>query len=107
MLIAHAGNHPKIAASAWVAPDATVCGDVIIGPGVRVLYGARVIGEGGGGLAPTLMSWALPWRTRYSLLRERPSFMEPTLVKEQKCAYTQQYICEPGSSLDRPCRSAG
>jgi carbonic anhydrase/acetyltransferase-like protein (isoleucine patch superfamily) len=51
MLIAHAGKHPKIAASAWVAPDATVCGDVIIGPGVRVMYGARVIGEGGGGIS--------------------------------------------------------
>jgi len=48
MLIAHAGKHPKIPASAWVAPDATVCGDVIIGPGARVLYGARLIGESGG-----------------------------------------------------------
>ena len=36
------------AVSAWVAPDATVCGDVIIGPGSRILYGARLIGEGGG-----------------------------------------------------------
>ena len=48
MLIAHAGKLPVIAPSAWVAPDATVCGDVIIGPGARILYGARVIGEGGG-----------------------------------------------------------
>jgi carbonic anhydrase/acetyltransferase-like protein (isoleucine patch superfamily) len=48
MLIAHAGKYPEIAASAWVAPDATVCGDVIIGPGTRILYGARLIGESGG-----------------------------------------------------------
>jgi carbonic anhydrase/acetyltransferase-like protein (isoleucine patch superfamily) len=48
MLITHGGKHPEIAASAWVAPDATVCGDVIIGPGTRILYGARLIGEGGG-----------------------------------------------------------
>ena len=48
MLIAHGSKHPEIAASAWVAPDATVCGDVIIGPGTRILYGARLIGEGGG-----------------------------------------------------------
>jgi carbonic anhydrase/acetyltransferase-like protein (isoleucine patch superfamily) len=48
MWIAHAGKLPQIAPSAWVAPDATVCGDVTIGPGARILYGARVIGEGGG-----------------------------------------------------------
>jgi carbonic anhydrase/acetyltransferase-like protein (isoleucine patch superfamily) len=48
MLIAHGSKHPEIAASAWVAPDATVCGDVIIGAGTRILYGARLIGEGGG-----------------------------------------------------------
>jgi carbonic anhydrase/acetyltransferase-like protein (isoleucine patch superfamily) len=48
MLIAHAGTHPRIDRSAWVAPDATVCGDVAIGPGARVLHGARLIGEGGG-----------------------------------------------------------
>ena len=48
MLIAHGSKHPEIAASAWVAPDATVCGDVTIGPGTRILYGARLIGEGGG-----------------------------------------------------------
>jgi hypothetical protein len=44
MLIAHGSKHPEIAASAWVAPDATVCGDVTIGPGTRILYGARLIG---------------------------------------------------------------
>jgi carbonic anhydrase/acetyltransferase-like protein (isoleucine patch superfamily) len=48
MLIAHGSKHPEIAASAWVAPDATVCGEVIVGPGTRILYGARLIGEGGG-----------------------------------------------------------
>ena len=48
MLIAHAGKHPEIAPSAWMAPDATACGDVTIGPGTRILYGARLIGEAGG-----------------------------------------------------------
>jgi carbonic anhydrase/acetyltransferase-like protein (isoleucine patch superfamily) len=50
MLIAHAGKHPHIDPSAWVAPDATICGDVAIGPGVRVMHGARLIGEGGGAI---------------------------------------------------------
>jgi carbonic anhydrase/acetyltransferase-like protein (isoleucine patch superfamily) len=47
MLIEHAGKRPQIDPTAWIAPDATVCGDVIVGPGARVLHGARIIGEGG------------------------------------------------------------
>jgi carbonic anhydrase/acetyltransferase-like protein (isoleucine patch superfamily) len=50
MIIVHAGKRPRIDPSAWVAPDATVCGDVTIGPGARILHGARVIGEGGGAI---------------------------------------------------------
>ena len=50
MLIEHAGRRPSIDATAWVAPDATVCGDVAIGPGVRILHGARIIGEAGGAI---------------------------------------------------------
>lgn len=50
MLIAHAGVSPEIDPTAWVAPDATVCGDVVVGPGARVMHGARVIGEAGGGI---------------------------------------------------------
>jgi carbonic anhydrase/acetyltransferase-like protein (isoleucine patch superfamily) len=46
MLIAHAGKQPEIDPSAWVAPDATVCGDVLFGAGTRILHGARLIGEG-------------------------------------------------------------
>ena len=48
MIIQHAGKRPKIDPTAWIAPDATVCGDVTIGPGARVLYGARIIAENGG-----------------------------------------------------------
>lgn len=48
MLIVHTGKQPQIHPSAWVAPDATVCGDVAIGPDSRVMHGARIIGEGGG-----------------------------------------------------------
>lgn len=47
MLIAHAGRQPRIHPEAWVAPDAAVCGDVVIGPGARILHGARLIGESG------------------------------------------------------------
>lgn len=48
MLIPHAGTAPRIDPTAWVAPDATIAGDVAIGADCRVLWGARLIGEGGG-----------------------------------------------------------
>jgi carbonic anhydrase/acetyltransferase-like protein (isoleucine patch superfamily) len=48
MIIQHAGKRPEIDSTASIAPDATVCGTVQIGPGARVLYGARIIGENGG-----------------------------------------------------------
>jgi carbonic anhydrase/acetyltransferase-like protein (isoleucine patch superfamily) len=48
MLITHADKKPKIHSSAWAASDATICGDVTVGPGSRVMHGARIIGEAGG-----------------------------------------------------------
>lgn len=47
MLIRHAGHAPRIDASAYVAPTATVCGDVVVGANSRVMFGASVIAEGG------------------------------------------------------------
>jgi carbonic anhydrase/acetyltransferase-like protein (isoleucine patch superfamily) len=46
MLLEHRGRHPRIDPSAWVAPTAVVCGDVRIGPGTRILYGAVLTAEG-------------------------------------------------------------
>jgi carbonic anhydrase/acetyltransferase-like protein (isoleucine patch superfamily) len=48
MIIEHAGKRPSIDARAMVAPDATVCGDVHLAAGARILHGARLIGENGG-----------------------------------------------------------
>lgn len=47
MLISHNGNSPNVDPDAWVAPNAVVCGDVRVGPGCRILYGAQVIAESG------------------------------------------------------------
>jgi carbonic anhydrase/acetyltransferase-like protein (isoleucine patch superfamily) len=47
MLIEHLGQSPKVHKESWVAPDATVCGDVRIGAGVRIMHGARLIAENG------------------------------------------------------------
>ena len=47
MLIKHNGVSPQIDPTAWVAPNAVVCGNVAIGPGCRIMYGAQIIAEGG------------------------------------------------------------
>jgi carbonic anhydrase/acetyltransferase-like protein (isoleucine patch superfamily) len=47
MIVTHQGKTPRIAASAYVAPNAVVCGDVIIGENCRIMFGAQVIAEGG------------------------------------------------------------
>ena len=47
MLIRHDGATPRIDPTAYVAPNAVVCGNVTIGPGCRIMYGAQVIAGGG------------------------------------------------------------
>lgn len=47
MLINHLGKSPIIDASTFIAPNATICGDVTIGKNTRIMYGATVIAEGG------------------------------------------------------------
>lgn len=47
MLITHNGKTPTVHPDAWVAPNAVLCGDVSVGAGCRILYGAQVIAEGG------------------------------------------------------------
>jgi carbonic anhydrase/acetyltransferase-like protein (isoleucine patch superfamily) len=47
MLIEHLGKSPIVHPTAFVAPNAVVCGDVSIGPGARLMFGAQVIAEGG------------------------------------------------------------
>ena len=47
MLLEHEGRRPTIHSSAYVAPNATVSGDVTIGPESRILFGAVLTAEGG------------------------------------------------------------
>lgn len=47
MLIEHRGAQPTIDPSAYVAPNAVVCGDVRIGAGARILFGAVLTAEDG------------------------------------------------------------
>jgi carbonic anhydrase/acetyltransferase-like protein (isoleucine patch superfamily) len=45
MIIEHLGKRPDIDPFAYVAPNATICGDVEIGPGARILFGTSIIAE--------------------------------------------------------------
>lgn len=47
MLITHNSKKPSVASAAWIAPNAVLCGDVTIGSGCRIMYGAQVIAETG------------------------------------------------------------
>jgi carbonic anhydrase/acetyltransferase-like protein (isoleucine patch superfamily) len=47
MLLEHQGRRPRIDPTAYIAPTATVCGDVIVGAESRVLFGAVLVAEGG------------------------------------------------------------
>ena len=47
MLLEHRGKTPHIHASAYIAPTATICGDVSIGENSRILFGATLVAEGG------------------------------------------------------------
>lgn len=47
MLIEHQGKRPVVAASAYVAPNAVLCGDVSVGEDTRILFGAVITADGG------------------------------------------------------------
>ena len=47
MLIKHNGSLPEIDPAAWIAPNAVVCGKVIVGPGCRIKHGAQLVAESG------------------------------------------------------------
>ncbi len=45
MIIKHLDKKPKIDETAFVAPNAMICGDVTVGKNVRIMYGAQIIAE--------------------------------------------------------------
>lgn len=47
MILEHQGKRPRIHESAYIAPTATICGDVTIGEDCRILFGAVITAEGG------------------------------------------------------------
>ena len=47
MILEHDGKTPKIEASARIAPNAVICGDVTIGPNSSIGFGAVITAESG------------------------------------------------------------
>lgn len=47
MMFEHLGERPRVHNSSYVAPTATLCGDVSIGQNCAVLFGAVITAEGG------------------------------------------------------------
>jgi gamma-carbonic anhydrase len=47
MLIEHRGSNPTVDLSAYVAPNAVLCGDVHVGARARILFGAVLTAEDG------------------------------------------------------------
>lgn len=47
MIIMHKNKMPQIHHSAYIAPDATICGNVQIGENVRIMHHCSIIAEGG------------------------------------------------------------
>jgi len=47
MIISHDKIKPKIHPSAYIAPTATICGNVTIGPNSRIMHGVSIVAEGG------------------------------------------------------------
>ncbi len=45
MIIKHQNKTPRISKEAYVAPNATLCGDVTIGKNSRIMFGAQIIAE--------------------------------------------------------------
>jgi carbonic anhydrase/acetyltransferase-like protein (isoleucine patch superfamily) len=46
VLAEHRGHRAQVDPTAWIAPNAVISGNVIIGPHVRILYGAVLTAEG-------------------------------------------------------------
>ena len=47
MILIHNGKKPRIDPTAYIAPTATVCGDVSIGANCRIMFGTCIVAEGG------------------------------------------------------------
>ena len=74
MLLRHRGHEPVVDPVAFVAPNATVVGDVRIGPRARVMYGAVLDAEASRVEVGecVIICESCPWRSVSCTCRPRP-----------------------------------
>ena len=98
MLIRHRGKEPSVDPTAFVAPTATLVGDVRVGPRARVLYGAVLDAEGSTvevGEACVISEHAV---LRATAVGERP---QPVVLGDH--VFVGPHATLLGCSVDRCC----
>jgi carbonic anhydrase/acetyltransferase-like protein (isoleucine patch superfamily) len=99
MLLEHQGKRPHIQETAYIAPTATICGDVVIGAESRVLFGAVLVAEGGpvtiGGHCIIMERAVLRGTARHPV-----RLADHVLVRPPRASLGLQTVPCHGSSLD-------
>jgi NDP-sugar pyrophosphorylase family protein len=131
-LYEHDGHRPRIDESVRIAPTAVIVGDVTIGPGCSVGFGAVIVAESGAvriGAHCVIMDTAVLRGTRKDKLilgdhilvgsraaKSRTACAWPQVPRSStglasapapRCALTASCICGLGWSLMRWCRRVG
>lgn len=102
MLLEHEGKAPQIHPSAYVAPGATVCGDVILGPNTCVLWGAVIAAEGGRveiGSSCVVMEQAVIRGTRRFPVRVGPHTLVGPHAYLTGCTVEENVLLATGSAV--------
>ena len=72
MIVEHQGKRPTVHPTAYIAPTATLCGDVTVGPHAHILFGAVLTAESGSmslGAHTIVMENAVLRATKHHALR--------------------------------------
>ncbi len=102
MLIEHLEKSPTIDPEAYVAPTATVCGDVTIAAGARILHGASIVAEGGsitiGSMCIVLQNAVVRSTGRCSTVIERQCLIGPN-AHVVGCRLAEQVFVATGAAV--------
>ena len=102
MLISHQNKTPVVHPSAFIAPNAVLCGDVTVGPNCRILFGAQVIAEGGsieiGGECIVMENAVLRSNLRHSLGIGNNCLIGPN-AHVVGCAIEEEVFVATGASI--------
>ena len=102
MIVSHLGKTPCIDPTAYVAPNALLCGDVTIGPGSRILFGAQLVAEGGSiaiGAESIVMENAVLRSTERHALRIGDNCLVGPQAHLVGCAVEEEVFVATGASI--------